>query len=107
MSVVCERRKSRAPEEFLTVHLIEFADDVLDSILETRYHDVLNGVNSSVGCTNDVVEDHEGSLERSELNECLNGFRVDFPSFDDLLATTPQTGQVEIYLVTWGQHVYI
>ena len=51
------------PEEFLSIHLVEFAENVFDSILETRYHDVLDGIYASICRPNDFIQNREGSLE--------------------------------------------
>lgn len=56
------------PEEFLSVHLIEFTDDVFDGALETRYYDVLDSIHTPICGPNDFVQNREGSLERCELN---------------------------------------
>ena len=51
------------PEEFLSIHLIEFTEDVLNSVLETRYHDVFDGIYAPVCRPNDFIQDRESSLE--------------------------------------------
>jgi len=51
------------PEEFLSIHLVKFADDVFDGVLEAGYYDVLDGVYTSVCGPDNLIQDREGSLE--------------------------------------------
>ena len=65
------------PEEFLSVHFVEFTDDVFDSALETRYHDVLDGIYASVCRPNDFIQNREGGLERCKFYQRFDRFRID------------------------------
>lgn len=51
------------PEEFFTVHFVQFAYDVLDSIVQSWNDDVFDSVHSPIGRSNDLVEYGECGLE--------------------------------------------
>jgi hypothetical protein len=46
----------------LPVHFVQLRIDVLDSVLEARNDDVLDSVNTSVGCSDDFIENRESGL---------------------------------------------
>ena len=66
------------PEEFFPIHLVQFAVDVPDRVLKSRYDDVLDGVHSSIRCTDDLVKDSEGCLERSDFDKGFDGLCIGF-----------------------------
>ena len=67
-----------SPEELFSVHLIQLTCDVLDRILQSRDDNVLDSVDSTIGCTDDLIEDHERRLEGSELDQSFDRLGVDF-----------------------------
>ena len=85
------------PEELLTIHLVQFADNVLDRVVKLWDNDVLDGVNAPVCLSDNFVEDREGSLERGEFDEGFDGFGVDFFRTEDLLAPSTEAGEVEVF----------
>jgi len=85
-----------APEELLSIHFIKFTQDILDSVLQPRYDNMLNCVHASICSADNLIQNGKRCLERSELNEGLNCFRVDFAGFDYLLSTSTKTRKVKI-----------
>lgn len=57
---------------------------------------MFDSIDSSICCANNLIQDCERRLKRSELDQRFNGFGIDLPSFDDLLPTAAKTGQIEI-----------
>lgn len=56
------------PEEFLSIHLVKFADDVFDGVLKAGYYDMLNSVYTSICGPDNFIQNCEGGLERCELH---------------------------------------
>lgn len=55
----------REGREDLPIHLVELRVDVFDGVVQSRDNDMLNGIDTSVGSTNDFVKDCESSLHVS------------------------------------------
>jgi len=53
------------PEELLPIHFIKLTQDILDSILQSRYNNMLNCVHAPICSANDLIQDGKGCLERS------------------------------------------
>lgn len=56
-------------------------------------------IDSSTCCANDFIQDCKRCLKRGELDQCLDGFGVDFTGFDNLLSTAAKTSQIEIWVL--------
>lgn len=55
---------------------------------------VLNGVDSAIGDFDHFIKSYEGRLQRSQLDEQLNGSLVVLLQLGQLLTTTGQTSQL-------------
>jgi len=88
-----------SPIEFFTIHFVQFRDDKLDGVLQPGYDYMLYSINPSVRGSDDFIENHESGLERSKLNKCLQGFSIDLSGLCDLLSSSSQAGEVEVYVV--------
>ena len=53
-------------------------------------------IDAPIRGSNDFIENHEGSLERSKLNKCLQGFGINLSGLCNLLTPSSQAGEVEI-----------
>ena len=57
---------------------------------------MLDRVHPPICSTNDLIQNREGCLERSELDKSLDRFCIDFAGLDYLLTTSTKTRKVEI-----------
>ncbi len=57
------------PEEFFAIRLIQFADDILDGIVKSGNNDMLDSIYTSIGDTDDLVQNHESRLQRCDFYE--------------------------------------
>jgi hypothetical protein len=64
-------RTVNAPEEFLTLGLVEFSADIVLCALNLWDDHVLDRVHTSVGCLDDLVKRSERRLERGKNNQNL------------------------------------
>ena len=69
--------RAGSPEEFLSVHFIQLAHDVFDRVFQSGYHDMFDSIDSPIRCSDDLIEDHECSLEGGKLDQRLDCFRID------------------------------
>jgi hypothetical protein len=75
------------PKELLAITLVQLASDVIDGALDAGNNDVLNGVHTTVCDLDDIVQRHEGGLQRSQLNKQLNSLGPRFRALANLLAS--------------------
>jgi hypothetical protein len=57
---------------------------------------VLNSIHTSIGCTNDFIQDHESRLQRGQLDKCFDSLGIDLFGTQNLLTTAAETSQIEI-----------
>ncbi len=85
-----------APEELFAIHLVKFAHDIFDRVVETGNDDMLDGIHPAIRRTDDLVKDHKCRLERRELDERLDRLGVHLLRSQHLLATSPKAGQIKV-----------
>ena len=79
------------PEELLSVHFVQFTQDVFDRVIEFGYDNMLDSVDASIGLPNHFVENCECCLERGKFDKGFNSFCVDLLGPEDLLSTTTKS----------------
>ena len=90
------RWNTDAPEELFAIHLVKFAHDIFDRVVETGNDDMLDGIHPAIRRTDDLVKDHKCRLERRELDERLDRLGVHLLRSQHLLATSPKAGQIKV-----------
>ncbi|EEQ36373.1 vacuolar ATP synthase subunit D [Clavispora lusitaniae ATCC 42720] len=84
------------PVELFSVQLVQFRVDVADGVLGSRNDNVLNGIHSSVGDLDDLVQNDERRLQRRQLHQSLDSSGVHHFGLSHSSTTPTQTGHFEI-----------
>ena len=85
-----------SPEEFLTVHLVQLARNILDGVLKSWDYNMFNSIDTAVGGSDDFIQDHESRLQRGQLDKCFDSLGIDLFGTQNLLTTAAETSQIEI-----------